>query len=169
MTAIDSKRTRTLRPLPLVLSGLLTLPFFASSASRLSAAPPPMDDTQLTAQAYPAPTNRPRVRRGLSNQQKVAILVGAAALYYLYNRHRNAQGHGAQGQYYLSKNGRVYYRDAQGRPHWVTPPPGGIRVPESEAQRYRDFRGYNGRTTGRDLMDVLPGETQPDLEPVPAR
>ena len=48
----------------------------------------------------------------------------------------------------------MYYRDEQKRAHWVTPPPGGIRVPESEAQRYSDFQGYNGRTTGRDLTQV---------------
>jgi len=29
---------------------------------------------------------------------------------------------------------RAYYRDAQHRAHWVTPPPEGIQVPEAEAQ-----------------------------------
>jgi hypothetical protein len=104
----------------------------------------------------------------LSNTQKVAILAGAAALYYLYNQHKNRRGQGAEGQYYLSKNGRVYYRDAQHRVHWVTPPPEGIRVPESEAARYRDFQGYNNRPSGRDLTDVLPPEGQTAPEPVPA-
>ncbi len=84
---------------------------------------------------------------------------GAAALYYIYNKQKNAQGEGEKGKYYLSKNGRVYYRDEQKRAHWVTPPPGGIRVPESEAQKYSDFQGYNGRTTGRDLTQ-LPEATQ---------
>src|SRR5262249_7766801 len=58
----------------------------------------------------PGPGAMPQ-RKGLSTGQKVAILAGAAALYYLYNKHKNAQGTGKQGQYYLSKNGRVYYRD----------------------------------------------------------
>ena len=30
-------------------------------------------------------------RQGLSTKQKVAILAGAAALYYLYNKHKNSQ------------------------------------------------------------------------------
>jgi hypothetical protein len=92
----------------------------------------------------------------LSGGQKVAItLAGAAALYYLYNKHKNAKAkQGPEGQYYLSKNGRVYYRDAQHRAHYVTPPPGGIQVPASEAQQYRDFQGYDNRPTGRDLAGV---------------
>lgn len=115
--------------------------------------PSPIENTSAIAQAT---TNRqPQDRRGLTNTQKVAILAGAAALYYLYNKYKNRQGHGSQGQYYLSSNGRVYYRDAQRRVHWVTPPPGGIRVPEAEARQYRDFQGYNGRTSGRDLRDLV--------------
>jgi hypothetical protein len=90
----------------------------------------------------------------MSNTQKVAVLAGAAALYYLYNQHKNKQAQGAEGKYYLSKNGRVYYRDAKGQAHWVTPPPGGIQVPESEARQYRDFQGYNNRQTGRDLTEL---------------
>jgi hypothetical protein len=98
---------------------------------------------------------QPEVKKGLSGGQKVAILAGAAALYYLYNQHKNAPQEGAQGKYYLSKNGRVYYRDAEHRAHWVTPPPEGIRVPESEARQYQDFQGYNGRSTGRDLSNLV--------------
>jgi hypothetical protein len=92
----------------------------------------------------------------MSTGQKVAVLAGAAALYYLYNKHKNSQEQGPEGQYYLSKNGRVYYRDAQHRAHWVTPPPGGIQVPESEARQYRDFEGYNNSRTGRTLSDLQP-------------
>jgi hypothetical protein len=90
----------------------------------------------------------------LTNTQKVVLLAGSAALYYLYNKHKNSQEQGPQGQYYLSKNGRVYYRDAQHRAHWVTPPTEGIKVPESEAQQYRDFQGYDNRATGRDLVGL---------------
>jgi hypothetical protein len=94
---------------------------------------------------YPEPSQQ---RPGLSGGQKVAILAGAAALYYLYNKHKQKQGAGQQGQYYLSKNGRVYYRDRNGNPVWVTPPSQGIEVPESEASQYSRYRGYNGRNTG---------------------
>jgi len=83
---------------------------------------------------------------GLTGRQKVAVLVGAAALYYLWKTHQNAAGAGSQGKYYLSKNGRVYYRDANGNPHWVTPPR--IEVPADQAQEYSRFAGYNNRATG---------------------
>lgn len=155
-TTLEQKRAS--RPVAVLLSALLTLPLLNScgGGSQTAAPPPPVDDTVGRNVNYPAPANRPQAKRGLSTGQKVAILAGAAALYYLYNQRKNAQGAGPEGKYYLSKNGRVYYRDAQGRPHWVTPPPEGIRVPESEAQQYRDFQGYNGRSTGRDLTQLAP-------------
>ncbi len=73
---------------------------------------------------------------GMSTGKKVALLAGAAALVYLYNKHKNARGAGAQGQYYLSKNGRVYYRDSKGNAVWVTPPKEGIPVPQEQAAVY---------------------------------
>jgi hypothetical protein len=100
-------------------------------------------------------------RQGLSGRQKVAILAGAAALYYLYNKHKQKQGAGQQGQYYLSKNGRVYYRDKSGNPVWVTPPREGIQVPAEEAEQYRRYRGYNGQDTGETFGGYGAG-----LEPV---
>jgi hypothetical protein len=97
-----------------------------------------------------APGSPQQERQGLSTKQKVAILAGAAALYYLYNRQKNARGEGKTGQYYLSKNGRIYYRDPNNprRVIWVTPPREGIRVPAEEAQRYSRYQGYNNRETG---------------------
>lgn len=146
-----------------LLTVLLTVPFLSAcgGGSQTTAPPPPVDDTRGGTVYNPQGANQPEARKkGLTTGQKVAILGGAAALYYLYNRHKNRQGQGAQGKYYLSKNGRIYYRDAENRPHWVTPPPGGIQVPESEAQKYREFQGYNNRSTGRDLTDLQPGATQ---------
>lgn len=105
---------------------------------------PPVDDTQGGRPAYPTQPER----RGMSTGQKLALLAGAAALYYLYNKQKNARGTGPTGQLYRSKNGRVYYRDKDGRAHWVTPPPGGIRVPADEAQQYSGYQGYNGQTSG---------------------
>src|SRR5919199_2934154 len=158
MNTIEPKQRKFLRPTALLLSVLLGIPFFAGCASQPRTAPPPVDDTRGGAQTYPAPGNQPQAKKGLSTGQKVAILAGAAALYYLYNQHKKKQEQGAQGKYYLSKNGRVYYRDAQNRPHWVTPPPSGIRVPESEAQQYRDFQGYNNSPSGRDLTELAPSQ-----------
>jgi len=149
-------RRKWTRIMALVLTALLTLPILNACGGNQNAAtpPPPATDTVGRTQTYPSSTNQPQARKGLSTGQKVAILAGAAALYYIYNQHKNRQGQGPQGQYYLSKNGRIYYRDAQGRPHWVTPPPEGIRVPAAEARQYRDFQGYNNRSTGRTLTDL---------------
>jgi hypothetical protein len=108
---------------------------------------PPVSDARGSRSSYPPGTAAPR--KGLSTGQKVAILAGAAALYYLYNRHKNKQGQGREGKYYLSKNGRVYYREPNGDFHWVSPPSEGIRVPASEADQYRDYAGYNGQASGR--------------------
>lgn len=163
MIAINPSR-KVLRPMAWVLSVLLTVPFLSAcgGGSRQSnVPPPPVDDTRGGTVSNPQGANQPEARKkGLSTGQKVAILGGAAALYYLYNRHKNRQEKGAQGKYYLSKNGRIYYRDAENRAHWVTPPPEGIQVPESEAQQYRDFQGYNNRATGRDLTDLQPSAAQ---------
>lgn len=155
-----------------LLSALLTVPLFTACSSRDSSVPPPVDDSRVsTTQNNPAPGAQPQEakKKGLSTGQKIAILGGAAALYYLYTKHKDKQEKGAQGKYYLSKNGRVYYRDAQNRAHWVTPPAEGIRVPESEAQKYRDFQGYNNKETGRTLGDVTRELPPTELDPVPAQ
>ncbi len=149
----------------LLLSVLLGVPFFAGCGSQQSSAPPPPVDNSRAdggTQNYPA-SNPQAKKKGLSTGQKAVItLAGAAALYYLYKQHQNKQQEGAQGKYYLSKNGRVYYRDAQKKVHWVTPPPGGIQVPADQAEQYRGFQGYNNSPTGRDLTGL--GNT-----PVPAQ
>jgi hypothetical protein len=143
------------RPTALLLTPILTLTVFTGGgiAKNIAALPPANDTPGATVDNRP-PANLPQLDKGLTNKQKFVLLGGAAALYYLYRRHQNAQGQGKNGQYYLSKNGRVYYRDAQHRAHYVTPPQGGIRVPESQAQQYSDFQGYNGRSTGRDLTGL---------------
>ncbi len=112
---------------------------------------PPVDDSR-GANSYPAS----HARTGMSTGKKVALLAGAAALYYLYKKNQEAHqgGNSSQPQYYLSKNGRVYYRDAEHRAHWVTPPAEGIQVPQEEAQQYQDFQGYEGRSTGRNLAGL---------------
>lgn len=164
MKIIYPERRKVLRPMAWLLTVLLTVPLFAGcgGGSQTTAPPPPVDDTRGGTVSNPRPTNQPQARRGLTTGQKVAILAGAAALYYLYNKNKNKQEQGAQGKYYLSKNGRVYYRDAEGRAHYVTPPEEGIQVPEAEARQYRDFQGYNNSPTGRDLTELGPA-------PVPAK
>ncbi len=155
MKTIFQKPGRLWRPTALLLTPILTLTVFTGSGSANSSVVfPPGNDTPGATVYNPPSANSPQLDKELTNKQKLVLLGGAAALYYLYNRHKNAQGQGRNGQYYLSKNGRVYYRDAQHRAHYVTPPAGGVQVPASEAQQYRDFQGYNGRTTGRDLSGL---------------
>ena len=101
-----------------------------------------------------APVNGPAAKTGITTGQKVVMLAGAAALYYMYKHHQTSTAQGEEGQYYLSKNGRVYYRDAEHRAHWVTPPAEGVRVPEGEAREYQQFQGYDGSSSGRDLTGL---------------
>ncbi|MEH1828710.1 MAG: hypothetical protein V7L22_25815 [Nostoc sp.] len=154
MNTIYKERKIVSRLFAVMLSALLMVPLLSScgGGSRNASVPPPVDDT--VGRTVSDRTNQTEAKKGLSTGQKVAILAGAAGLYYLYNQHKNAPQEGAQGKYYLSKNGRVYYRDAEHRAHWVTPPAEGIRVPESEAQKYREFQGYNRSATGRDLTGL---------------
>jgi hypothetical protein len=154
MNTTYGERKIVSRLLAVLLSALLTVPLLSScgGGSKNASAPPPVDDS--VGRTVSDRTSQPEAKKGLSTGQKVALLAGAAGLYYLYNKHKNASQEGAQGKYYLSKNGRVYYRDAEHRAHWVTPPSEGIRVPESEARQYSQFQGYNGNTTGRDLTNI---------------
>lgn len=116
---------------------------------------PPIDDTRGGRSAPSAPAASPKDDRSFVRRHPVITLVGAAAAYYMYKKHQNAsaQATGPDSQYYLSKNGRVYYRDANHQAHWVTPPPGGIQVPEDEARDFQGFEGYNNQP-GRDLTGL---------------
>lgn len=138
----------------LLLSVLLGVPFFAGCGNRQSSAPVDNSRADVGTSNNTAPAPQAK-KKGLSTGQKALItLGGAAALYYLYKQHQNKKEAGAQGKYYLSKNGRVYYRDEQHRVHWVTPPAGGIQVPADQAQQYQGFQGYNNSPTGRDLTGL---------------
>lgn len=106
----------------------------------------------------------PAPRQGMSTRKKVVLLAGAALLYYLYKRHQAGQqaqqsandqtGRPGMGtrpasnrrqQLYRSKNGGVYYRDARGRPVWLTVPSRGMQVPAEEVTRYApDYARYRG-------------------------
>jgi hypothetical protein len=97
----------------------------------------------------------PQPRGGGIFNNKAVLLSGAAALYYLYQKNHEMRKAGeAVPRYYLSRNGRVYYRDKSGLAHWVTPPAGGVTVPPAIAERYKDFQGYDGQSTGRDMAGL---------------
>lgn len=135
----------------------------AGCTTKAATPPPAVDDTAVRGQR-PAPAPPPpaaEAHSGFSTKQKLVMLAGAAALYYMYKKHQHAAAEtGADGQYYLSKNGRVYYRDAEHRAHWVTPPPSGIAVPADEAAAYSDFQGYENRPSGRGLEGLSADQPQ---------
>ncbi len=118
----------------------------SSSAPTQNVAPAPTDTSGANT-AAPAQTPKP----GMSNTKKaVIVLAGAALLYYLYKKHQAQQqaagATGAQGQLYQSKNGGIYYRDAQHRPVWVTAPAQQVSVPAADVQQYApDYQQYQGR------------------------
>ena len=109
----------------------------------------------------PQPIGAPQARTGMTGKQKLMLLAGAAALYYMYKKHQNAQGQ--QVQYYQSKNGGIYYRDPKNPKQaiFVTPPRNGIQVPAEEAQAYSGYRGYNNQDTGQTFGSAENFQGQP--------
>jgi hypothetical protein len=90
MITISPKRKKAPLPVAIFLSALLTLPILTAcgGGSQNAAPPPPVNDSVGRNVNNPAPGNQPQeAKKGLSTGQKVGItLVGAAALYYLYNQ-----------------------------------------------------------------------------------
>lgn len=144
---------KSMRPIAILLTAILTMPLLTGGDKAIGAAIADQNGRTV----YNISENLPNARPGLSNVQKIGItLVGAAALFYLYRQHQNKKGVGKEGQYYQSKNGGIYYRDQKGRPVYVKPPsqPIQVQVPQSEADQYSQYQGYNGRNTGRSLGAV---------------
>jgi len=103
-------------------------------------------------------TNPPK--KGMSTGQKIALVGGAALLYYLFKKNQAKKAEQAAmqqrpgstapvqtrtPQLYRSKNGGVYYRDAQNRPVWLTVPSQSVQVSTQDLQRYApDYNQYRG-------------------------
>jgi len=137
---------RFVRPVAGLTAGLILTSVVGCAPTTVNGqpgTPPPV--TQAPPMRQPMPP-----QQGMSTRNKVLLLAGAAALYYLYQKHKNAQGNGVQGQYYRSKNGGIYYRDPKNPQivHWVTPPTAQapLRVPAEDYQRYtgRSIDNYGG-------------------------
>lgn len=103
------------------------------------------------------PMQRPAMqqqRPGMTGKQKMMLVAGAAALYYIYKKRQTAKAQGPNGQYFQSKNGRVYYRDLKtGAFQYVSPPTQPVQISEAEAQQYglQGYQGYPGATSGREF------------------
>jgi len=147
MTLLGSEKVR--RPIALLVAASLTAPTLAGCGGGGTTAPPPPADATM-GQAPMRPQMNQQ-RPGMSTKQKMVLLAGAAALYYMYKRKQNAQGQPVQ--YYRSEsNGRIYYRDPRTKQAiYVTPPQGGIRVPADQAQEYSGYSGYQGNRSGREF------------------
>jgi len=167
MQRVISKRRTASGALAMLLSlTVFSLPLAGCSSDERRMPPPPVDDSRgYSPSNYDtsAQAPMPQQQTKMSNSKKLVILAGAAALYYLYKKNQQARQQGAnEPQYYLSKNGRVYYRDQGGQAHWVTPPPQGIQVPEDEAYQYSQYQGFNGRPDGMDLTALANQQSGPD-------
>lgn len=152
---ISLKQAAWTRMVALGLVFLFALPLLAGcgnkgdqSASTQNSAQNPAN-MPVDQQGTP-PMMQPTPKQDMSNTKKaVIVLAGAALLYYLYKRHQaQQQAAGANGspQLYRSKNGGVYYRDAQHNAVWVTAPAQQMSVPASEVQQYApDYNQYQGQ------------------------
>jgi hypothetical protein len=143
MTTLTHLRAFRRRSLALVVAASLLAPLSALPAMAQTKNP------------YPS---APKQSAGMTGKQKAVLLAGAALLYYLYKKHQAttartmpgaasapATVNGRTPQLYHSKNGGIYYRDAQGRPIWLTVPQQGMQVPMSEVQQYApDYNRYSG-------------------------
>jgi hypothetical protein len=172
-------RGKAVRPAALLVSASLVVPPLLAGCGgapdQTASAPPPpgMENPRMNAPRANAPRNAPaaRPRQGMSTGQKVAILAGAAALYYIYNKRKNkaASAKGPEGKYFISEStGRVYYRNLKdGSFQWVSPPRRPIRVPVEEARQYQNYAGYNNRNSGRGFGGYGPdsSRTYNDAEP----
>lgn len=153
------------RPSGVAVIASLTLPTLLAGCG--SPAP------QAQAPMQRAPQTRP-AKAGMSTKQKVTLLAGAAAMYYLYRKYQrdnaakfqqiNAQAPGGKVQFYRSrKGGYIYYRDPVS--HAAIKVPGteqgvqGVQqqqVADTGGYDYSKFQGYNGAQNGETLDKYFP-------------
>jgi len=153
MTQMTYRTRCTTRATALALSLSLVAPLLAGcgGTNDSGANQPPLDASATRGQVQPQ-------KQGMSTGKKVALVAGAAALYYMYKRNQDKRDAGTP-QYYESKNGRIYYRDKTKRVVYVTPPSQPMEVPIEEARRYQldKYRGYENSNSGKDFGGLLQG------------
>ncbi|MBW3635679.1 MAG: hypothetical protein KY445_04320 [Armatimonadetes bacterium] len=161
---ISQKNSWLWRPSGAAVVASLALPtVLAGCGSPAQQTQAPMSRNQPMSNNQPMSRNQPMANTGMNTRQKATLLAGAAALYYMYNRYKKQNEARLQGQnvqYYLSKNGQVYYRDPRNPQNvvWVTPPPQQVRsveVPDAEAGAYSGIQGYNNSQSGKTLRDFF--------------
>ncbi len=161
------ENSKAAKPLALFLCASFVMPPLLAGCGGGGApqetAPPPPTMTRTQPKMQP--------KQGMSTKQKLVLLAGAAALYYLYRRHQAAKAQqGPEGKYFISKStGRVYYRNLKdGSFQWVSPPAQPVQVSPDEAQEYSGYAGYNNQNTGRGFGGYGPGMNSNYSDTVPA-
>ncbi len=154
------------RPSGVAVIASLTLPTLLAGCGS-----PAPQQTQSQAPMARTMPNRQAARPGMSTGQKVKLLAGAAAVYYLYRKYQRdnaaklqqmqAAAPGGKIQYFRSASkGYIYYRDP--RTHEaivVAPSPDQVQqqqVPDAQSQEYSKFQGYNGAQSGETLDKYFP-------------
>ena len=105
------------------------------------------DNSQVSTNTQPntAPMNTaPAAKPGLTGKQKVVLLAGAAALFFLYKHYQKADAAQANAHPQLYREdqgpnkGAIYYRknDANHTVVWLQAPTQGIQVPADQVQQY---------------------------------
>src|SRR5687768_16981351 len=92
------------RPVALALAASLIAPTFlvgCDGGQQAAAPPPPRDATSGEMSRANPSANQPN--QGMSTRKKLAILAGAAALYYIYKKRQRENAAPTNVQYYLSK------------------------------------------------------------------
>lgn len=155
----STQRDKMLRPLALGVAASILAPTLAGCGGG-GAPQQSMPQGGMSGGMSRPPMQRPMTgaqgQGGMSTRKKLALVAGAAALYYIYQKHKNKAQQNAQGQtpqLYQSRNGGIYYRDPRNPQQaiWVKPPGQPIEVPEEEVQRYglNRYQGYNNSRSGQ--------------------
>jgi len=159
MTQMTYRTRRTTRATALVLSLSLVAPILAGCGGKSDGGGTPAPRDASGAGMNNSASQQPK--QGMSTGKKVALVAGAAALYYMYKRSQDKKDPQNR-QYYVSEaNGRVYYRDPNNKNQavYVTAPRQPIEVPVEEARRYGldKYRGYENSTRGENFGGLLQG------------
>lgn len=154
------------RPSGAVVIASLTLPTLLAGCG----SPAPQAQAPSSSMQQRAPQTRP-ANAGMSTRQKVTLLAGAAAMFYLYRKYQRdnaaklqqvqAQAPGGKIQYFRSKSkGFIYYRDPQTHQAIIVAPGpdqvGTLNVPDNQAQEVSKFQGYNNTQGGETLDKYFP-------------
>ena len=146
-----TRAPRASRLTALTLAAALALPTLAvtagcghgNNAQSETNGGPVVSNAPMTPNSQPS-TPAPAAKPGLTGKQKVVLLAGAAALFFLYKHYQKVDAAQANAHPQLYREdkgpntGAIYYRknDANHTVVWLQAPSQGIQVPADQAQQY---------------------------------